>query len=69
MAGSRVPYVFRVGFGDASGAKLAFKKWYYNLSGFNKYGLMRDDCLMETPDVVEAIKRLPDKIHDERQFR
>ena len=32
MAGSRVPYVFRSGF-EATGFKLAFKKWAYNLSG------------------------------------
>jgi len=68
MAGSRVPYVFRSGF-EATGFKLAVKKWAYNLSGFNKLGLMRDDVLMETSDVAEAVKRLPPKLYDERQFR
>jgi len=70
MAGSRIPYVFKVGFGpEVTGFRLKVKTWAYNLSGFNKYGLMRDDCLMETTDVVEAIKRLPPKLYDERQFR
>ena len=108
MGGSRVPYVFRSGF-EATGFKLAVKKWAYNLSGdisisinkknravmmmmmmrwhtpqksqfpyfwrpyfslgFNKLGLMRDDVLMETSDVAEAVKRLPPKLYDERQFR
>ena len=70
MASSRIPYVFKVGFGpEVTGFRLKVKTWAYNLSGFNKYGLMRDDCLMETTDVVEAIKRLPPKLYDERQFR
>jgi len=69
MAGTRVPYVFQRGFGEATGWKLALKSWAYNLSGFCKLGLMRDDVLMETSDVVEAVKRLPDRIYDERQFR
>nr|KAG5701090.1 hypothetical protein BaRGS_002566 [Batillaria attramentaria] len=30
---------------------------------------MRDDCVYETPDVKEAIKRLPPDIYDSRQFR
>merc|ERR1719295_674744 len=69
MAGSRIPYVFRVGFPESTGFTLTLKKWAYNLSGFNKLGLMRDDVLMETSDVVEAVKRLPPKLYDERQFR
>ncbi|XP_072266981.1 cytochrome b-c1 complex subunit 7 [Pyxicephalus adspersus] len=44
-------------------------KWYYNLAGFNKYGLMRDDTLYEDNDVKEAIRRLPAKLYDERVFR
>ncbi|XP_018411665.1 PREDICTED: cytochrome b-c1 complex subunit 7 [Nanorana parkeri] len=44
-------------------------KWYYNLAGFNKLGLMRDDTLYEDDDVKEAIKRLPPKVYDERVFR
>ncbi|CAG9859495.1 unnamed protein product [Phyllotreta striolata] len=47
----------------------AFQKWAYNLSGFNKYGLWRDDLLDETDDVKEALKRVPQDIKDERNFR
>ncbi|KAM3967516.1 ubiquinol-cytochrome C reductase complex 14kD subunit [Aphomia sociella] len=47
----------------------SLKRWAYNLSGFNKYGLLRDDCLHETDDVKEALRRLPDHVVDERNFR
>lgn len=47
----------------------AFQKFAYNLSGFNKYGLMRDDLLFEDEDVKEALKRLPTKKLDERNYR
>ncbi|CAH1114620.1 unnamed protein product [Psylliodes chrysocephalus] len=47
----------------------ALQKWAYNLSGFNKYGLWRDDILYENEDVAEALKRLPEKIKDERNYR
>ncbi|XP_032664260.1 cytochrome b-c1 complex subunit 7-like [Odontomachus brunneus] len=46
-----------------------FRKWCYNISGFNKYGLMRDDVRYENPDVQEALKRLPKHLLDERNFR
>uniref|UniRef100_A0A665TUR7 Cytochrome b-c1 complex subunit 7 n=1 Tax=Echeneis naucrates TaxID=173247 RepID=A0A665TUR7_ECHNA len=46
-----------------------FRKWFYNLSGFNKYGLMRDDTLYEDADVKEALKRLPENLYNERMFR
>ncbi|CAH1639861.1 unnamed protein product [Spodoptera littoralis] len=45
------------------------KRWAYNMSGFNKYGLLRDDCLHETEDVTEALRRLPQHVVDERNFR
>lgn len=32
-------------------------------------GLMHNDCLRETPDVIEALKRLPTKLLDERNYR
>lgn len=32
-------------------------------------GLHRDDCYYENADVKEAIRRLPDKLYDERTFR
>ncbi|XP_014615838.1 PREDICTED: cytochrome b-c1 complex subunit 7 [Polistes canadensis] len=45
-------------------------KWLYNAAGFNQYGLMRDDLRTELdPRVEEALKRLPDHIMDERNFR
>lgn len=45
--------------------------WAYNLSGFNRYGLMRDDLLLENfdQDVAEAVSRLPDHVIDERNYR
>jgi len=49
--------------------KLALSKWAYNLSYFNQLGLMHDDTLMETPEVTEALHRLPKRLQDERQFR
>ncbi|CAH2012434.1 unnamed protein product [Acanthoscelides obtectus] len=38
-------------------------------SGFNKYGLWRDDLLYEDQDVAEALKRLDQKTVDERNYR
>merc|ERR1712018_891412 len=45
------------------------RKWMYNLSGYNQYGLYKDDCVVEDPIVTEAIRRLPAQIQDERNFR
>ncbi|KAJ2948116.1 hypothetical protein O0L34_g9914 [Tuta absoluta] len=50
-------------------ARSALKKWAYNMAGFNKYGLLRDDCLHETEDVKEALRRIPAHVVDERNFR
>lgn len=47
----------------------ALQKFAYNLSGFNKYGLQRDDLLFEDEDVKEALRRLPPKLVDERNYR
>ena len=41
---------------NASGG---FKEFYFNLMGFNQYGLLHDDILHETDVVQEAISRLP----------
>jgi ubiquinol-cytochrome c reductase subunit 7 len=46
-----------------------FKKFVFNASGFNQYGLYHDDPLTETADVKEALRRLPAHLLDERQFR
>lgn len=32
-------------------------------------GLHRDDCLYENEDVKEAVRRLPRKLYDERNYR
>lgn len=32
-------------------------------------GLMRDDIIRETPEVEEAIRRLPKDVYDQRIFR
>ncbi|XP_050306175.1 cytochrome b-c1 complex subunit 7-like [Anthonomus grandis grandis] len=49
----------------------SWKEWAYKLSGFNKYGLWRDDLLNETMDVdvAQALKRLPPNVLEERNFR
>ncbi|KAF7273214.1 cytochrome b-c1 complex subunit 7-like [Rhynchophorus ferrugineus] len=47
----------------------ALQRFAYNLSGFNKYGLHRDDLLDETDDVKEALKRVPQDVIDQRNFR
>lgn len=36
---------------------------------FSPVGLLRDDCLHETEDVKEALRRLPEHVVDERNFR
>ncbi|KAM9737469.1 cytochrome b-c1 complex subunit 7 [Menidia menidia] len=48
---------------------LGFRKWYYNMCGFNKLGLMRDDTIYEDSDVKEALRRLPEGIYNDRMFR
>ena len=48
---------------------MAVKKWAFNLSGFNQYGLYHDDVLYENDEVKEAIRRLPQNLQDERAFR
>ncbi|XP_047461619.1 cytochrome b-c1 complex subunit 7 [Mugil cephalus] len=54
-----------------AGGRLMYgvRKWYYNMCGFNKLGLMRDDTIYEDTDVQEALKRLPENIYHERNFR
>ncbi|CDQ77375.1 unnamed protein product [Oncorhynchus mykiss] len=48
---------------------VSFRKWYYNAAGFNKIGLMRDDTIHEDSDVKEALRRLPEKVYNDRMFR
>lgn len=47
----------------------ALGRWAYNSSGFNKLGLMHNDCYAETPAVIEAVRRLPPDVYDARTFR
>ncbi|XP_052872626.1 cytochrome b-c1 complex subunit 7-like, partial [Anopheles cruzii] len=61
----KMSYVARKG----PAAFSALGKWAYNMAGFNQYGLHRDDCLYENDDVKEAIRRLPEKVKDERNYR
>ncbi|KAF2367066.1 Cytochrome b-c1 complex subunit 7 [Trinorchestia longiramus] len=44
-------------------------RWAFKLSGYNKLGLYRHDLLYETPDVEEAVRRLPADKVDERNWR
>merc|ERR1712183_666118 len=48
---------------------VALKRWAFNASGFNQFGLYHDDCLYENDDVKEALKRVPGHLIDERAFR
>lgn len=45
------------------------RKYMYNLSGWNQYGLYKDDLMVENEVVQEAIRRLPPNLQDERAFR
>ncbi|TKC38037.1 hypothetical protein EI555_001703, partial [Monodon monoceros] len=40
-------------------------KWYYNVVGFSKLGLMRDDTIYENDDVKEAIRKLPENLYND----
>merc|ERR1711928_252819 len=46
-----------------------WKRWAFNASGFNQFGLYHDDALQETPEVKEALSRLPQDLLDGRAFR
>ncbi|XP_032875956.1 cytochrome b-c1 complex subunit 7 isoform X1 [Amblyraja radiata] len=48
---------------------LKFQKWYFNAAGYNKLGLLRDDTLYEDDDVKEAVRRLPENLYNDRNFR
>lgn len=47
----------------------AVRKWFFNKSGYNQYGLYRDDLYYETPEVEEALRRLPQDVRDARIYR
>ncbi|XP_050389301.1 cytochrome b-c1 complex subunit 7 [Patella vulgata] len=47
----------------------ALQRWAYHKSNFGKLGLMIDDCLYETPEVKEAVSRLPADLYNQRVYR
>lgn len=53
----------------AAGWRGAFKQWQFTSAGYSNYGLLHDDLLYESPEVLEALRRLPRKMTDDRQFR
>ena len=38
------------------------RKWMFNLSGWNQYGLYKHDIYIETEEVAEALRRLPKNV-------
>ncbi|ENN72508.1 cytochrome b-c1 complex subunit 7-like [Dendroctonus ponderosae] len=52
-------------------ASRSWQEWAYQLSGFNKLGLWRDDLVNEQcePNVKAALERLPSRLVQERNFR
>ena len=47
-----------------------FQKFVFEAAGYNQYGLLHDDLLNDyIPAVDEAIRRLPEKLRDERNYR
>ncbi|KXJ14074.1 cytochrome b-c1 complex subunit 7 [Exaiptasia diaphana] len=48
----------------------AFQDWYIYAAGYRQIGLRREDLLSDDdPDVVEALKRIPDDELNMRNFR
>ncbi|KAG0724654.1 Cytochrome b-c1 complex subunit 7 [Chionoecetes opilio] len=47
----------------------AVKRYVFRASAFNQMGLYYDDCLYENEDVQEALRRLPQPVMDDRNFR
>ncbi|XP_071534865.1 cytochrome b-c1 complex subunit 7-like [Panulirus ornatus] len=47
----------------------SLKRFVFRASGFNQLGLYHDDCLYENADVQEALRRTPQAVLDERNFR
>ena len=45
------------------------QKTLFYMNGYHKYGLMSNDLLYITPEVREALKRIPKKEYDERYYR
>ncbi|XP_050692728.1 cytochrome b-c1 complex subunit 7-like [Eriocheir sinensis] len=47
----------------------AVKRYVFRASGFNQVGLYHDDCLFESAEVKEALRRVPAPILNDRTFR
>ncbi|XP_064097644.1 cytochrome b-c1 complex subunit 7-like [Macrobrachium nipponense] len=47
----------------------SIKRLVFRMSGFNQLGLYHDDCLYENDDVKEALRRLPQGLKDDRNYR
>ena len=49
----------------------AFREWYVNACGYRQLGLRKDDLMNEedTPELIEAVRRLPEEEQDLRMFR
>ena len=44
-------------------------KWYRKSMGYHKYGLRKEDILIENADITEALSRLPKQERLDREFR
>ncbi|KAK7080253.1 hypothetical protein SK128_003719 [Halocaridina rubra] len=47
----------------------SLKRFAFRMSAFNQVGLYHDDCLYENDDVKEALRRLPQSLKDDRNYR
>ncbi|KAK3925730.1 Cytochrome b-c1 complex subunit 7 [Frankliniella fusca] len=48
----------------------SWDKFFWNANGYNKLGLLSDDLYTELDDtVVEALKRIPEEVKNQRIFR
>ena len=56
---------------DGFKSKIELKKFYFELSHYNRYGLLKDDLVDDHHCSIgaEAVRRLPEQMFDERNFR
>ncbi|KAF3426041.1 hypothetical protein E2986_02102 [Frieseomelitta varia] len=48
----------------------SLRKWIFTAAEWNQYGLYKDDLIAEdNDDVIEALRRLPPHLIEERNFR
>lgn len=66
----RLPGCSPVGNNSGKGLGFELRKFAFNLSGYNKYGLYTCDVIDESdPIVAEALRRLPKNVLEYRTFR